>query len=300
MPWTFTHAEESHTESKTDNNIINLLDEPRDYLSDNLLDFSDRIDQIFSNTENFSSNNNSYARLSIASIWLDEDRPFPLTDAYIFFALPRTQDRLSILFQTDESEESDSGGTNLLPGSPSQKSSALAVRGKIVSGSNWSVSTDIGTKLNTVLDPFLRVSYRQKNKFKNWSLLWRESVYRFAYQGKGIDSQVRGDYPISDQFHLRLNNNVSWFEQESFYNRSHDLGLYQKLTDQNAISYSVGYYTVDDPQDNIYYTQIRYKSLLHDTWLYYEIIPEYIYPKSTGFTATPKFTLKLEMLLGNP
>lgn len=281
-------------------NIINLLNEPRNYISNNLLNFSDKIDQIFSNTESFSADNTSYARLSIASVWLDEGRPYPLTDVYVFFALPRTQDRYSLLLQTDSAEESDATGLNLLPGSPSQRSNALAIRGNVANGDNWSVTADLGTKLSTTLDPFLRVSYQQKNQYDNWVLLWRESVYNYLYQGTGIDSHLRGDYPIDKRFHLRMYNQLSLLEQDRFIDHSHSLALFQRISDQSALSYAIGYYTVPDPSDGIYYTQLRYKALLHDTWLYYELIPEYIYPKSTNFAKTPKFTLKFEMLLGNP
>lgn len=300
LPWGMSYAED--TRSNTDEHssgIVSLLDTPRNYLSDNLLDFSDLIDQIFSNTENYATNN-SYARFSTAVVYLDTDPPYPLTDSYIFIALPRTQNKLTLLFQTDTSAETDTGGPDLQPGSPSQKSNALVLRGQIERGNNWSIKADIGTKFTTVLDPFIRINYQLKIPFKSWSLLWRESLYRYAYQGNGIDSQVRADYPINEQFHLRLDNQISWLEQNTYIDRSHRLGLYQKLDKQTALSYSIGSYTTTDPMDSIYYAQIRYKRLLHKTWLYYEIIPEYIYPQSTNFTATPKLTLKLEMLLGNP
>lgn len=294
------HAENDATKNQSSENIINLLDEPRNYLSTTLLGFSDRIDQIFSNTQNFSANNTSFARISIASVWLDQGRPYPLTEAYVYLSLPRTQDKYSLLLQTDNTDESQSTGINLLPGSPAQRSSALAIRGNIINGTNWSVTADLGSKLSTTLDPFVRVSYKQKNQFENWSLFWQESIYSYLYQGNGIDSRLHGDYPVNDRFHLRFSNQLSLLEQNSYIDHSHSLALFQRLNAQSALSYSIGYYTESDPADGIYYTQIRYKSLLHDTWLYYELIPEYIYPKSTHFRATPKFTLKFEMLLGNP
>jgi len=293
-------AEDDVKKTESTENIINLLDEPRNYLSTTLLGFSDRIDQIFSNTQNFTANNTSFARISIASIWLDQGRPYSLTEAYVYLSLPRTQDKYSLLLQTDNTEESQSTGINLLPGSPIQRTSALAIRGNIVNGTNWSVTADLGSKLSTTLDPFVRISYKQKNQFDNWSLLWHESIYKYLYLGTGIDSRVNLDYPVNDQFHLRLSNQLSLLEQNSYVDHSHSLALFQRINAQSALSYSVGYYTESDPVDGIYYTQIRYKSLLHDTWLYYELIPEYIYPKSTHFRATQKFTLKFEMLLGNP
>ncbi|MDH5185275.1 MAG: hypothetical protein OEX12_15455, partial [Gammaproteobacteria bacterium] len=156
LSWSHAFAEDNTLLGTSNNDIVALLDEPRNFLSYNLLNFSDSIDQIFSNTENFSSDNSSYARLSVASVWLDEGRPYPLTDAYIYFSLPRTEDRFSLLLQTDAAEDSDSDGVNLLPGSPSRKSNALALRGNIISGTTWHITADIGTKLSTTLDPFVR------------------------------------------------------------------------------------------------------------------------------------------------
>ena len=213
--------------------------------------------------------------------------------------MPRTQKRLNLMFQAESHSELDSDEPDLTPGSPEQQTTALVLRGDFRKTKNWRIYADIGSEYRGFIDPFIRFTYYQDFEFEKWSLTWKEAIFRFGYRGNGITSGLRYDRPFTDKFLFRFANQVIWYQTNDFYDRSHSLVLYQYLQNKNALAYSIGLYTISEPVDAVYFVQLKYKKLIHKTWLFYEVIPEVLYKQSNLYSATPRLTLKLDIMLGN-
>jgi len=281
--------------------ICELLDAPRDFLSDNFMNMSDRLDIFFSNNATFEELDKSYAELSFNAVAEGYTLPNYYSDTRVFLEMPRTQKRLNLMFQAESNGELDTDNPDITPGSPAQQTNALVLRGDLRKTRNWRVYADIGSENRGFIDPFIRFTYLQnfEGSEKKWNWTWKEAIFRFGYRGNGVTSGLRFDRPISDKYHFRFSNQLIWYQNNDFYDRAHSLNFYQYLEHRNALGYALGLYTTSDPIDSIYFVQIKYKKLIHKTWLYYEIIPEVLYKESTLFSATPRLTIKLDIMLGN-
>jgi hypothetical protein len=295
------HAEEKTPDSSItpDCAICNLLDTPRDFLSDNFMKISDRLDIFFSNTATFEELDKSYAQLSINAVSQGDALPNYYGDTQVFLEMPRTQQRLNLMFQSENNSELDSDNPDLTPGSPEQQTTALVLRGDFRKTKNWRIYADIGSEYRGFIDPFLRFTYYHNFEFEKWFWTWKEAIFRFGYRGNGITSGIRFDRHFSEKYLFRFTNQLIWYQTNDFYDRTHSLILYQDLQHKNALAYSLGLYTTSEPVDSIYFAQLKYKKLIHKTWLYYEIIPEVLYKASNLYSATPRLTLKLDLMLGN-
>jgi len=281
--------------------ICEILDTPRDFLSDNFIKISDRLDMFFSNTDTYEQLDKSFAELSINAVAEGYTLPNYYSDTRVFLELPRTQKRLNLMFQTESNGELDTDNPDITPGSPAQQTNALVLRGDVRKTRNWRIYADLGSENRGFIDPFIRFTYYQtfEGKNKKWNWTWKEAIFRFGYRGNGITSGLRFDRQYSDQYHFRFSNQIIWYQTDDFYDRTHSINFYQKLKHRDAMAYSVGQYTTSLPLDSIYFVQLRYKKLIHKTWLYYEIVPEVLYKESNLYSATPRFTLKLDIMLGN-
>jgi hypothetical protein len=298
---TNAHAEEQ-TQTPDESlfcSLCKLLDTPRDFLSDNFMKISDRLDMFFSNTVTYEELDKSFAELSINAVTQRGALPDYYGDTRVFLEMPRTQKRLNLMFQAESNSELDSDDPDLTPGSPEQQTTALVLRGDFRTTRNWRIYADIGSEYRGFIDPFLRFTYYQTFGFNKWSLTWKEAIFRFGYRGNGVTTGLRFDRPFAEKYHFRFANQLIWYQSNDFYDRAHSLNFYQQLHHHNALAYSLGLYTTSEPVDSVYYVQLKYKKLIHKTWLYYEIIPEVLYKESTLFSATPRLTLKLDIMLGN-
>lgn len=298
-------AEESVAGDKTaspssqDCYLCSLLDTPRDFLSQNFINLSDRLDMFFSNTESFERLNKSYAEFSMNAVAQDALMPNYYTNTRVSLAMPRTQHRLNVMFQTESNGELDSDNPDITPSSPDQQTTALALRGEIHQSLNWKFYADIGSEnRGTTLDPFLRFTYYQQFKGKIWNWTWREAFFRFGIRGNGITSRLEFNRSVAVKDHIRFYNQLVWYQSDDYYDRTHSLNYYQDLENHNGAAYSIGQYTTNNPDDAVYYLQFKYKRLIHKTWLFYELIPEVLYRQSNQYAPTPRFTLKLDIMFG--
>lgn len=281
--------------------ICELLDTPRDFLSDSFIDISDRLDMFFSNNATYEELDKSYAELSLNTAVEGYALPNYYADTRVFLELPRTQKRLNLMFQAESNGELDTDNPDITPGSPDQKTNALVLRGDVRKTQNWRVYADIGSENRGFIDPFIRLTYYQsfEGEKKKWNWTWKEAIFRFGSRGNGVTTGLQFDRPINDKYHFRSSNQLIWYQSDDFYDRAHSLNFYQYLKHRNALAYAFGLYTTSDPVDSIYFVQFKYKKLIHKTWLYYEIIPEILYKESTLYSATPRLTIKLDIMLGN-
>jgi hypothetical protein len=281
--------------------LCSLLDSPRDFLSDNFIKISDRLDLFFSNNVAYEKLDKSFAELSINAVAEGDSLPNYYGDTRVFLELPRTQKRLNLMFQSESNGELDVDNPDVTPSSPDQQTTALVLRGDFRKTRNWRIYADIGSENRGFIDPFIRFTYYQNftGKKKKWNWTWKEAIFRFGYRGNGITSGLQFNRPVSDRYHFRFSNQLIWYQTDDFYDRAHSLNFYQNLGRRNALAYSLGLYTTSDPADSVYYLQFRYKKLIHKTWLYYEVIPEVLYKASDFYSPTPRLTLKLEIMLGN-
>jgi len=279
--------------------LCSLLDRPQIFLSDNLLKFSEGIDLFFSKSRSYDKLNKSFASLDYYIVNTPSAHPKHYLDTRVYIILPGTQEHLAFMLQTETDSELDSDNPDIVPSSPDENTEALALRSDISSGKQWRIFMDVGAEYQNGVDPFIRVTYNHNYKFDRWSINWREAMFRFANNGNGITSALRTDRIISERNLLRISNRLIDYIDLGYSDSEHSISLANKLNDYSALIYTVGTYSNHQPTDNTDYLQLRYKRLIHKTWLYYEIIPEVLFSDSNNKIGSGRLTIKLQYLIGN-
>lgn len=279
--------------------LCSVLDRPQLYLSDKFLKFSDRIDIFFSKSRSYDRLNKSFASLHYYIVTSPSARPEHYLDTRVYLTLPRTQERLALMLQTETDSELDIDNPDIAPGTPDKNTDAIALRSDMFSGKQWRIFMDIGAEYQNGLEPFIRATYINNYTLGKWSIHWREAIFRFANTGNGISSSLSTERTINDKYLLRISNKLINYIDQEYSEPIHSISLAEKINNYSALVYTIGTFGSYEPTDKTDYFQLRYKRLIHKTWLYYELIPEVLISNSNSRQASGRFTFKLEYLIGN-
>lgn len=279
--------------------LCSLLDRPQLILSKRFIKLSDRLDIFFSRTRSYDKYNKSFASLNYYIISEEDQKPSYLFDTRVYLTLPRTQERMTFRLQTEGDSELDSDNPDLTPGTPDKNTNAIALGAELASGERWRIITDIGAEYRNGYDPFIRLAYNHNYKYGKWTVNWREAIFRFSAIGNGITSSLTMERNISNKYILRISNKAVDYIDEDYIEPIHSISLSQQINNFSAIAYTIGQFETHQPADRTNYLQLRFKRLIHKTWLYYEVIPEILYADSNNHNASGKVSFKLEYLIGN-
>ncbi|MDH5182741.1 MAG: hypothetical protein OEX12_02505 [Gammaproteobacteria bacterium] len=282
-----------------DCHLCSLLDRPQLVLSDKLLKLSDKLDIFFSKSRSYDKHNKSFASINYYIISEESKKSSSQFDTRMYITLPRTQERLTFKFQTEADSELDSDNPDIIPGNPNRNTNAASLSAEAFTGKNWRFNMDIGAEYKKSYDPFFRVAYNQNIIYEQWTIYWREAAFHLAKTGNGVTSSLRFVRNYNDKYILRISNKVTDYLDNNYTEPEHSISLSHKIDDFSAAAYAMGLFESNDPVDRVHYLQLRYKRLIHKTWLYYEIIPEILVTDSNNQKPIGKISLKLEYLLGN-
>jgi hypothetical protein len=285
--------------------FFSFLNKPHEEISSGLEWLSKRIDIFFADEKLYDESSGSYARLTGSMILREGGTQNYLGDLSVRVELPHTKRRLNLIIETDADENlSNRPGEQAQP-TPNDALRATdyfaGVETRLSKESQWDVSTSAGVRVRSPLDPYVRLRMTREVFLDKWKFRFVETLFHFHSSGSGHDATMEWDRAITPRDLFRSHTSATWWDETDDYDLSQSFTMYHQITDRRALSYSISVFGTNKPsiRADTYLLDLRYRQLLHEDWLYYEINPQTIYYKTNGFQAEHSLTLKLEMIFGD-
>ncbi|MDF1643985.1 MAG: hypothetical protein P1U80_07355 [Pseudomonadales bacterium] len=260
------------------------------------------IDNFFAGEESLELHNYSFLRIRLQpGFRRNHDDQFD-TSVKFRIDLPLTKKRLRLVIgsdidQEDLSREVDKPG--LPEFNPTEDGSiSAAIKAENRKTATWRASAKAGLKLNFPLDPFIRSTV-----WRRWELNETSSIplrLRFSqFLDKGAIANASFNYEkiISPDYFFRLTNSTEWREEIDKMQAIHIIQLVRRITQNHILEHNFG--ILEQSLHNTVltdaYIELDYRTLLHDNWLYLDIIPGIGFDRLDDYKPEPYLLLRLEM-----
>lgn len=292
-----------------------LLDTPRAYVSDKLVNFVAEVDSFFGSNTHYQESNKSVIQYDITRTL---DRTGVINNAPAFRAklhLPNVQDHLKQLQKSLhvllESNPDQNPNQNFASGTaPVRKTSLFqelstpdsygaALRLENTDDSPWRFSADSGLKLDNIsVRPFARTRASFTTQQGEVLLKLAESVFWFNTTGVGETTQFDADYHVSEPLLLRSTSAATWLHDMQNFDLRQDISLYHSLDESRSLLYQLSAIGVSRPQAQVseYAAVLLYRQRVHRDWVFMEVSPQLRYPRSLDYQLNSMLVVRLELL----
>ena len=151
------------------------------------------------------------------------------------------------------------------------------------------------------VDPALGPLYRVLFPFPSgWSLRFIEDVLWRNKEGWKSSSTIDLERPLHDLF-FRASTEWVHTEHVDGFIYAFSFSLTQPLSSKAALQYSLVNVFQTKPVNELTEIDLRvsYRKRIWRDWLYYEVMPQYRFPRDRAFEATPGILFRLDMLFGS-
>ena len=298
---------------------LEVIDVPRDYLSEKFVRLASRIDRFFGDDRNFQENNDSVFQLDLTKgSGYGNDNKFELSGR-ARLRLPSTEGRLHVMLETDPDKNLSTEPTKpqantekttdtpvsslVAPGggvnAPKSYSASLRYEKKQVSPLHY--STDAGIQfrgITTDPNPFARARGSYSLPLGKWQAKATQTLFWFYTIGAGESTQLDLERVISAPLLFRATSTATWLFEKQYYDLRQDLSVYQTLNDRTALLYQASAIGVTHPHFQVsdYVLLLSYRYRLHRDWIFFDASPQLHYPKEKNYHVSPAINLRLEML----
>lgn len=139
-----------------------------------------------------------------------------------------------------------------------------------------------GIRLDSPVDPYVKVSYSYNQVFSERTLLWlRETPFWRDSRGLGAATQATLDHLVSDRLLLRWNNIATVAEDTEGLDWSSAVSAYQYFSRRRAISYTALVHGETGAQVPLqdYGFETRYRQQVFRRWLFLQVAASVTWPR---------------------
>ncbi len=300
------HGAEQSTGQESEPSFFDPVNAPRDYLSEKFVSFASGIDRFFGDDRDFQETNKSVLQMNLSEVLeSDGQRKFALRGR-AKLSLPAAQRRLHLLLETDPEKNITGNATGEVTQAPPVRpdeviapgSYAAAVRYQKAEEGVWNFGTDVGVKLRSPLQPFVRARASYAVPVGEWRLKLAQSVFWFNTIGAGESTQLDFERIVSADVLFRASSNATWLKDKNSFDLRQDLTVYHILNERAALLYQASVIGVSQPQSQVtgYVLLTNYRYRLHRDWLFFELSPQLHFPKEQNYRLNPLLLMRLEIL----
>ncbi len=267
---------------------------------------SDRLDRFFSDQHIEEELQTSSIRLKPGIRWSEGGQLDFQLATRLNLVLPRLQDRWQIFFSSipDEDNDQDPDRNDYTDNQPSvvdeeQTSSLLGLQFAPITDLKQHLKFITGIKIRSdEFNPFGLTRFRYRFSLGSWSLRFTQSVFYFADNGFGENTQLDFNRPLGDKTFFRLRNSLTWSEQ------TRGVGLKQTFflrhfISQNSVlgvSWRIGGHTSPEMIVDGHTIALEFRTKLWLDWLFWEVSQEALFHRDTNFRYQPALLASLEMI----
>jgi hypothetical protein len=281
-----------------------VIDAPRDYVSEKVVNYSKRIDQFFGDERYFQENNESVIQFDLNEL-LEQGggRTFKV-EGQAKLDLPAAQKRFQLVLES-EPEKKTAGEVNKDQPVAAKKESvpsryAASLRYERKEEALWHFSSDAGINLQIPLDPFVRARGSYVIPFEIWRMKIAETLFWFSLIGAGETTQVDMERVLSTPVLFRATSTATCMNSTQSCDLRQDWTVFHTLNERTALVYQASVIGVNKPkiEETAYVLLMRYRYRLHKQWIFFEVIPQLNFPKTDDFNLNASLTMRLELLFG--
>jgi hypothetical protein len=265
------------------------------------------MDSFFGNRRYQSELNQSYVRLRYNVFLQEGTAPYNKPDLQVRIVLPQLRDKWHLVFAGTPKETTNfsavqSGASEEQQTTTGDQRAVAAVDRTFLQTAQQNFMLRAGAKLSN-LKPVVLLGPRYRVTFPidSWTLRFIEELAWTSNEGWATRSTVDLERPVPHGLFFRTTAELVHVEHQigSIYGVSFILA--QPLSAVRAIQYEWVNIFQTEPVHELTEVdlRVRYRQRLWRDWLYAEVAPQYSFPRSREFHATPGILFRLEMTLGN-
>ena len=283
------------------------LDKPRDYLSEQFVSLSNRVDRFFTEERVFQESRTSYLRFYGDLVFRKSGSSDFNPQLQAKVVLPALERRLHILLEsdTDVTGEVPTASVPTQSGAPKvnvPNDFRAAVQVQVTDSPHWNISTDAGLRFHGLtVPPFVRARASRVQKVHNWQFRFTEAVYWYEQSGMGESTQYDADYKFSDYYLGRSRTQAIWSDHDQRFDFEQSFFLFHPIDDNHALSYQTSVYGASQPNSHVtdYAVSATWRTRIHREWLFFDVQPGLSWPESDSFHITPTILLRVEAVFGD-
>lgn len=283
-----------------------MFDDPHRALSKGFMNLTNRIDRFFGEERVHQESRGSHIWISLDAV-SQEGEPFGYasgTRAKV--VLPRTEERLKLLLESEDGRRtSDLRDERLqedVVSSVETNQYTAAGRVTVTRSTHWNIDTDLGLRVHSGFDPFVRLRVRRAFfPQSEWQLRATETVAWFRKTELTETTQLDLEHQVDTDKFFRASLNATWREETRWFDFGQNLFLYYNISPSRGLVYQGSVFGRSEPNAHVtqYLLAVRYRKRVYRDWLYVEARPEARFPEEENFKFTPAFVLRLDMLFGD-
>ncbi len=301
LPSAIFAAEDTVTPTLTETGV-KTADVTRDYVSRQFVGFISGIDRFFGDERNFQESNRSVLQLDLSELLQKGGDRQARLSVKAKLHLPSTEQRLHLLLESDPEKNTTGADTQNQTKSVGQiatpENYGVAVRYEKEEEQVWHYSTDVGIKVQTPLQPFVRARVSMATPLDSWRMKITQSLFWFSQPGAGETTQLDFEHVLGNPALFRATSTATWMHTLQRFDLRQDFSVYHTLDERRALQYQASAIGVNRPQAQVndYVLSVLYRQQLHRRWLFFDINPQLHFPHESNFRLTPLLLLRLEML----
>jgi hypothetical protein len=266
------------------------------------------MDSFFGNRRYLSEQNQSYVRFRYNAFFEKDSPAYIRPDLQVRIVLPQLRDRWHLVFAGTPKETTDFSAVQAgapeveTAGTAGEKQAVAALDRIFLQSAKQNFSVRTGFRLSN-LKPVVVLSPRYRVTFPldSWTLRLIEELAWTSNVGFANQTTVDLERPLPSGLFFRSSGALLHTEHQvgSAYAVSFVLG--QPLSRLRAISYEWVNICQTEPVNELTEVdlRVRYRTRLWRDWLYFEVSPQYRFPRYLSFKATPGILFRIEMTLGD-
>lgn len=217
--------------------------------------------------------------------------------------LPYTKEKFRLIIESDPEEELSvqerARERSLTAFERRQTSASGAVRYIFDELDKWKLSTDLGVRFRFPPNPFWRFqASRQWQLTEYWSTRFHQRVYWYLDDGLGETSELYFERPLSPNVLFRAKSEAEWNKNEDKFDFAQIFSILQRIDMRRAAEWQIGVLGESQPtaRTTDYFANVTYRRLLYKDWLFYELTPELLFPRSDSFKPNPSISIGIEVI----
>jgi len=281
---------------------LDVMDVPRDYVSEQFTGFVSRVDRFFGDDRHFQESNKSVLQLDLTRVTGYNGDGLYVLSGRAKLDLPNTEERLHLTIESDADQNlsTDQSRTQQTTTKRSTvQSIAAALRFERIYNERWHVSTDTGLQFQgTATTPFTRARGSVIGTLGSWHTKASETVFWFNTIGAGETTRFDIERLLSDPLLFRVSSNATWLHDRQNFDLRQDFSLFHTWDERTALLYQASVFGISKPQTHVtdYVLLVSYRYRLHRDWLFFELDPQLHFPAEKRFHTSPALVMRLEML----
>ena len=284
-------------------NVMNMMDKPRDYLSKKLVGFVSDVDSFFGNERHYQEANDSVFQLDTTRVMGYGGEHKIVVSARANVHLPLTEKKLHLVLETDPDKNTITDPKKVQPQTLNEPTTpgsfGAALRFIREEAERFHVSADAGLKFQGLhTTPFVRSRASYAIPLEEWRVNLAETAFWFNTLGVGESTELDFECPLSPSVLFRSSSTATWLNNTQNFDLRQDFTGFHTLDERTALLYQASIIGATQPVSHVldYVLLVQYRYRLHKKWMYFDVSPQLHFPQERAYSLSPALSLRLEML----